>query len=81
MSSFISPKDLEKSERGSTQITKPPDIGLGMFFELSRQTQLLEQLLVETKRVKNKLWNIEDVLSQPHNEPEYQTEPHDLEDK
>ncbi len=76
MSSYQSPVDLEKQGQGalaSSEIRKPSDIGLGMYFEITRQTQLIEQSLAELKKIRNKLWNIEDVLSTKP-EPEFEVE-------
>ncbi len=74
MSSYKSPEDLEKKGLETYPINKPADISLGLYMEIARQTQLLEAILIETKRVKNKLWNIEDCLQTPRNEPEYNVE-------
>ncbi len=73
MSSYQSPTDLEKQAQGP-----PPSIShslsLDMYVQMCRQTSLLENILVETKRIKNKLWNIEDVLTASSTVPEYRTE-------
>jgi len=78
MTNFKSRPDLERSVQGGSQ-NNDQAIGLQLLVEVCLQTKLLSEILVETKKVRNKLWNIEDCLSSPQSDhrdrtPEYEVQ-------
>lgn len=73
--------DLENGRQGVLPNSTRDELqayGLGplMLYELRALREILSVSNVELKKIRNKLWNIEDVLGNPKNEPEYEVEEH-----
>ena len=79
MSELSKSADLESSStRGfPTTFSIPEHEGhraaLDMIYELKKSNELLQSSVAELKKIRNKLWNIEDAIANPRNEPEYDT--------
>ncbi len=76
MSELSKSQDLESSStRGHSSIVSTTDMNYRvpelMLLELRALREAVSTSNVELRRIKNKLWNIEEAINKSYNEPEY----------
>jgi len=87
MSSYQSRPDLENQAPGGNFLPSyPQNVDVGqinnlVLIYLKQIADLMVELKELTRKSRNLLWQIDEKLSNPRNESEFDVEPHDLEDK